>query len=169
MFVVCLATHPYGAAAQYKNKTPEQMLAEVRADPFASRFYETIKGRELDLALIRFGALVVSRPTSPDSIRIGPAGRFVHFVFVRNGTEIVLTVDQYESIEHVKGHFDIHSNASQEPYTRHGDRGVKSYYGGFRGLSFSRGRFFVSISTADEKLAERFAGYTDETITPLLN
>jgi hypothetical protein len=50
-------------------------------------------------------------------------------------------------------------------YNRHGEQGQKSYYNGFKGLAFRKGRFFVSIACTDEKLAERLADYADETIS----
>ena len=164
-----------GVAAQTRNeKTPEQMLAEIRDDALASRFYETMNGKELDLALVRFGWHASYAPAgvgqgSTELVRVGPPGQHITFVFARNNIKTIVTIIEYKFAEDAQRHFGNPTNATLQPYTGHGEQGVKSYYSGFLGLSFRKDRFFVSISCKDEKLAERLAGYADQTISHLIN
>jgi len=166
---------PVCIAAQARNeKKPKQMLAEIRGDALASKFYETMNGKELDLALVNFGWRASYAPAGvgqgpAELVRVGPPGQHVTFVFARNNIKTIVTIIEYKFAEDAQRHFGNPTNATLQPYTGHGEQGVKSYYSGFLGLSFRKDRFFVSISCKDEKLAERLAGYADQTISHLIN
>lgn len=155
----CLALVAGAAAQSHVEKKPDKLLTELRAVPLASRFYDKMAGKELDLAVIRF---------APPNLT-GVINRWTTIIFSRGSEEISVSIAVYESAEEAKAPFGIHTNAANEIYNGHGEQGQKSYYNGFRGLVFRKGRFFVSIACRDEKLAERLADYADETISADLN
>lgn len=141
-----------------------EALAGVRENATASRFYDKLKTTESDLVLENFRAPApIDEPSKP-----------ITMVFKRGAEEVRVLITEYESAEGAKSPFAVQMNVTIKPNNTRGDYGV-SYYsnygstaGKFSGMAFRKDRFYVLVASGDEKLAERLAGYADETITALL-
>ncbi|KXK06633.1 MAG: hypothetical protein UZ17_ACD001000438 [Acidobacteria bacterium OLB17] len=135
---------------------PETLIQELRKNPIASDFYDSISAEEKDMVLIK--AVCFS-----NSARL---------LFTNENAEIRVNIYLAESLERAKGVFDIKiamgvlipckgnecADQGQKGYS--GTNALKPYqYVGFQSLTFRKGLYIVSIYCESEDTAKRLAGY----------
>ena len=137
------------------------VLSKRREDATASRFYDKARSLKPDLVLEGF------QPSMPPELDKSKRTA----VYLKNGSEKVLVqIFEHPSIGEAKISMNIHINGDKRPFPGHGDEGTKMYSslgktGVFVGIAVRKDKFYISVDTKDEKLAERLAGYALETIS----